>query len=40
VVGIVHIIKTGFESDLSLKPAAADRNFLAMEELVSLFLMA
>ena len=37
VVGIVHIINTGFESDLSLRAAAADRNFLKTSPLVSLF---
>ena len=40
VVGIVHIINTGFESDLSLKAAAAERNFFATSLVVSLFRIA
>merc|ERR1719361_2141298 len=37
VVGIVHIINTGFESDLSLRAAAADRNFLKTSHLFRYF---
>ena len=40
VVGIVHIINTGFESDRSLNAAAAERSFLATSDEVSLFRMA
>ena len=39
VVGMVHIMKTGFVSERSERAAAAPRNFFAISMPVSLFLM-